>query len=145
METFNLTFKTYELVEKPIRPYFEIAKLFVNELNKTAGQPYTTKQGKKGKTKVYTESMVMKDLKKLGLTSKNSQGKDVVDVHKSNGFFGECEKSSLGFRFYYMCKLKQKWFATNAEKTFTLRTKEQCTVLIVVVLLLRIKGEDKRS
>lgn len=105
---YGLSFKTYELVEKPIRPYFEIAKLFVEELNKTAGQPYITKDGKKGKTSTYTEPMVMKDLKKLGLTSKNSEGKEVVDVHKSNGFFGECEKSNLGFRFYYKCKLKQK-------------------------------------
>ena len=34
-----------------LRPCYEIAKLFVVELNKTAGQPYVTKTGKKGKSK----------------------------------------------------------------------------------------------
>ncbi len=103
METFGISFKKYELVEKPtlrpLVPVFEMARLFVTELNKTAGQSYTTKQGKKGKSIFYTEILVMKDLKKLGISK---------DVHKVNGLFGECEKSNLGFRFYYKCKLKQK-------------------------------------
>lgn len=90
-----------------IRPCYEIAKLFVTELNKTAGQPYVTKTGKKGKAKTYTETMVLADLKKLKLTKKNEQGKEVVDEHKATGFLTECEKSSIGFRFYYCSKLKK--------------------------------------
>ena len=81
-----------------INPCYEIAKLFCEELNKTAGQEYVTKAGKKGKTIFYTEILVMKDLKKLKMSD---------DVHKANGFFAQCEKSSLGFRYFYKCKLKQ--------------------------------------
>ena len=90
-----------------LRPCYEIAKLFVVELNKTAGQPYVTKTGKKGKSKTYTETMVLKDLKKLKLTKKNQENKEVVDEHKATGFLTECEKSSIGFRFYYQCKVKK--------------------------------------
>lgn len=81
-----------------LRPCYEIAKLFVVELNKTAGQPYVTKAGKKGVSIFYDEILVMKDLKKLGIST---------DVHKANGFLEECLKSKLGFRFYYKCKLKK--------------------------------------
>lgn len=81
-----------------LRPCYEIAKLFTIELNKTAGQPYVTKDGKKGVSIFYTEVLVMKDLKKLGIST---------DVHKANGFFEECMKSKLGFRFYYKCQLKK--------------------------------------
>lgn len=88
---------TTKCVER-INPCYEIAKLFVTELNKTAGQPYTTKDGKKGKTIFYTEILVMKDLKKLKMSD---------DVHKATGFYSECEKNSLGFRFYYKCQLKK--------------------------------------
>lgn len=77
------------------------------ELNKTAGQAYVTKEGKKGVSKVYTEPMVLKGLKKLGLTKLNEKGVEVVDENKANGFFAECEKSSIGFRFYYCAKLKR--------------------------------------
>lgn len=103
METFslgNILQQRLELpkkVESRLVPVFEMARLFVDELNKTAGQPYTTKQGKKGKSIFYTEILVMKDLKKLGISK---------DVHKVSGFFGECEKSNLGFRFYYKCQIK---------------------------------------
>lgn len=86
------------LTEKRVNPPYEVAKLFVIELNKTAGQPYVTKTGKKGVSIFYTEVLVMKDLKKLGIST---------DVHKANGFFEECMKSKLGFRFYYKCQLKK--------------------------------------
>lgn len=80
-----------------INPCYEIAKLFVIELNKTAGVPYVTKQGKKGKTKVYTATMVMSDLKAIN-----------KEVHTMNAFLADCQKSELGFRFYYCSKLKNK-------------------------------------
>lgn len=79
-----------------LRPCYEIAKLFVVELNKTAGQPYTTKTGKKGRTKTYTEVMVLADLKAI-----NTQ------PHTMNAFYEDCLKSSIGFRFYYCAKLKK--------------------------------------
>lgn len=88
---------TTKCVER-INPCYEIAKLFVIELNKTAGQSYVTKTGKKGMTIFYNEILVLKDLKKLKMSD---------DVHKANGFFEECQKSSLGFRFYYKCQLKK--------------------------------------
>jgi len=89
------------LTEKRVNPPYEVAKLFVIELNKTAGQPYVTKEGKKGKVSSYSETRVMKDLKKLR----------IADVHKANGFFEECLKASIGFRFYYcskLCKVKNQ-------------------------------------
>lgn len=87
---------TTKAVER-INPCYEVAKLFVIELNKTAGQEYTTKAGKKGKSIFYTEILVMKDLKKLKMSD---------DVHKANSFFSECEKSNIGFRRYYCWRLK---------------------------------------
>lgn len=78
-----------------LRPCYEIAKLFVIELNKTAGQPYVTKTGKKGKAKTYTETMVLSDLKAIN--------KDPVTM---NAFYEDCLKSSLGFRRYYSWKIK---------------------------------------
>lgn len=78
-----------------LRPCYEIAKLFVVELNKTAGQPYTTKTGKKGKTKTYTEVMVLADLKAI-----NTQPEVMT------AFLSDCEKSTLGFRRYYSWKIK---------------------------------------
>lgn len=90
----NLTTKAVER----INPCYEVASLFVKELNKTAGVPYITKSGKKGKSIFYNEILVLKDLKKLKISD---------DVHKANGFFAECQKSSLGFRYYYKCVLKK--------------------------------------
>lgn len=78
-----------------LRPCYEIAKLFVIELNKTAGQPYVTKTGKKGKTKTYTEVMVLADLKAIN-----------KEPATMNAFYEDCLKSSLGFRRYYCWKLK---------------------------------------
>lgn len=78
-----------------LRPCYEIAKLFVIELNKTAGQPYVTKTGKKGRTKTYTEVMVLADLKAIN--------KDPVTM---NAFYEDCLKSSIGFRRYYSWKIK---------------------------------------
>jgi len=78
-----------------LRPCYEIAKLFVVELNKTAGQPYTTKAGKKGKTKTYTEVMVLADLRAI-----NTQPEVMT------AFLSDCEKSTLGFRRYYSWKIK---------------------------------------
>jgi len=86
---------TTKAVER-VRPCYEIAKLFVVELNKTAGQPYVTKSGKKGKTKTYTETMVLSDLKAIN-----------KEPHTMNAFYEDCLKSSLGFRFYYCAKLKK--------------------------------------
>lgn len=86
---------TTKAVER-VRPCYEIAKLFVVELNKTAGKPYVTKTGKKGKTKIYTELMVLADLKAIN--------KDPVTM---NAFYEDCLKSSIGFRFYYCSKLKK--------------------------------------
>lgn len=89
---------TTKAVEK-INPCYEVASLFVKELNKTAGQTFVNKiTGKKGKTIFYDEILVMKDLKKLGISN---------DVHNAMGFYSECEKSNIGFRFYYKCKLKK--------------------------------------
>lgn len=98
LDRFNLASSITTLAVTRINPCYEIAKLFVTELNKTAGQEYVTKAGKKGKSIFYTEILVMKDLKKLKISD---------DVHKANGFYSECEKSSLGFRFYYKCQLKK--------------------------------------
>ena len=80
-----------------INPCFEIAKLFVVELNKQAGIPYITKEGKKGKSKKYNEIMVLKDMKKLKISN---------NVHAMNSFLFQCEKSEIGFRRYYSWKLK---------------------------------------
>lgn len=80
-----------------INPCYEIAKLFVTELNKTAGQPYVTKIGKKGKTKFYTEQLVLKELIAIS-----------KDEGAMFGFYNDCLKSSIGFRFYYSAKLKNK-------------------------------------
>lgn len=105
METFGLNLEKYRqasllttVAVTRINPCYEIAKCFVTELNKTAGQPYITKTGKKGKSIFYTELLVMKDLKKLKMSD---------DVHKANAFFADCQKSKLGFRYYFKCKLKQ--------------------------------------
>lgn len=87
----NLTTKAVER----LNPCYEIASLFVKELNKTAGQPYTTKTGKKGKTKTYTETMVLSELKAIN-----------KDPHTMNAFYEDCLKSSIGFRRYYCWKLK---------------------------------------
>lgn len=84
------------LTEKRVNPPYEVAKLFVIELNKTAGQPYITKEGKKGKTKTYNELMVMRDLKAIN--------KDEVMMF---AFYNDCLKASIGFRFYYCAKLKK--------------------------------------
>ncbi len=78
-----------------LRPCYEIAKLFVVELNKTAGQPYVTKAGKKGRTKTYTEVMVLADLRAI-----NTQPEVMT------AFLSDCEKSTLGFRRYYSWKIK---------------------------------------
>jgi len=78
-----------------LRPCYEIAKLFVIELNKTAGQPYVTKTGKKGRTKTYTEVMVLADLKAIN-----------KEPHTMNAFYEDCLKSPLGFRRYYSWKIK---------------------------------------
>jgi hypothetical protein len=79
-----------------INPCYEIAKLFCEELNKTAGQSYTNKKtGKKGKLKSYTEVMVLNDLKAIN-----------KDVHAMNSFLFDCQKSELGFRRYFCWKLK---------------------------------------
>jgi hypothetical protein len=88
----NLTTKAVQRVN----PCYEIAKLFVIELNKTAGQEYVTKAGKKGKTKTYTELMVMSDLKAIN-----------KEPHTMHAFYEDCIKSNLGFRFYYCAKLKK--------------------------------------
>lgn len=86
---------TTKLEQQRINPCYEIANLFVKELNKTAGKTYVTREGKKGKTKTYTEIMVLRDLKAIN-----------KDVHAMTAFLADCEKSSLGFRMYYNCKLK---------------------------------------
>ena len=79
-----------------INPCYEIAKLFVIELNKTAGQEYTNKKtGKKGKLKAYTEVMVLNDLKAI---NKN------VDL--MNAFLYDCENAKIPFRQFYSWKLK---------------------------------------
>lgn len=92
-------FNKYQLPTKYTRvnaPY-EVAKLFVIELNKTAGQEYVTKSGKKGKTKFYTEIMVMNVLKAIN-----------KDEGTMMAFFSDCERSEIGFRRYYCWKLKTK-------------------------------------
>lgn len=80
-----------------INPCYEIATLFCKELNKTAGQKYISKSGRKGKTKFYTEQLVLKELKAIN-----------KDEGVMFGFYNDCLKSSLGFRFYYCAKLKNK-------------------------------------
>ena len=88
------------LIDKAVQrvnPCYEVATLFVTELNKTAVQPYISKSGKKGKTKFYTEQLVLKELQAIN-----------TDVHTMTAFFHDCEKSSIGFRFYYNAKLKNK-------------------------------------
>lgn len=87
-----------QLIDKAVQrinPCYEIAKLFVIELNKTAGQEYVTKSGKKGKTKTYTELMVLNDLKAI-----NKQPEVMT------AFLADCEKSKIGFRRYYCWKIK---------------------------------------
>lgn len=86
---------TTKAVER-INPCYEIAKLFVIELNKTAGQEYINKKtGKKGKLKAYTEVMVLNDLKAI---NKN------VDL--MNAFLHDCENAKIPFRQFYSWKLK---------------------------------------
>lgn len=93
-----------------INPCYEIAKLFCEELNKTAGQEYVTKAGKKGISDTYENTRVQAELKKIGLTTVkivDDKEKVVLCEHKCNGFFAQCEASSIGFNMYYGWKLKE--------------------------------------
>lgn len=83
------------LAASRVNSCYEIAKLFVTELNKTAGQEYVTKAGKKGKLKVYTEVMVLNDLKAI---NKNP--------NLMCAFLHDCENAKIPFRQYYSWKLK---------------------------------------
>lgn len=84
------------LAASRVNSCYEIARLFVLELNKTAGQEYVNKKtGRKGKLKAYTEVMVLNDLKAIN-----------KDVHAMNSFLFDCQKSELGFRRFYSWKIK---------------------------------------
>lgn len=84
------------LAASRINPCYEVAKLFVVELNKTAGQEYVNKKtGKKGKLKAYTEVMVLNDLKAI------NKNPDLM-----NAFLHDCENAKIPFRQFYSWKLK---------------------------------------
>lgn len=95
LDKYKLASNLTTLAVTRINPCYEIAKLFVIELNKTAGQEYVTKTGKKGKLKAYTEVMVLNDLKAIN-----------KDVDLMNAFLYDCENAKIPFRQFYSWKLK---------------------------------------
>jgi hypothetical protein len=93
-----LSQRKFEIIkQEKVNDCYEIATLFAIELNKTAGVTYITKLGKKGVSASYTPTRVLKDMKKIKISQ---------DVHKMNGLLSECLKSEIGFRRYYLWKVK---------------------------------------
>lgn len=93
-----------------VNPCYEVASLFCRELNKTAGQEYTKKDGTKAIADTYEITRVQSELKKIELTVVkvvDGKKKIVLCEHKCTGFLAECQKSSIGFNRFYGWKLKE--------------------------------------